>query len=90
MKRLVWVIPLGLAACDSGQQTNTTSAPTAAIDPVAATQAPTSKPPSVIPRPKDQAELDRLILAGYTPHSNHLHPPGVKECPLAQGNDAVM
>ena len=41
--------------------------------------------------PKDQAELDRMILAGYTPHGNHLHPPGVKKCPLAQeGNEAVM
>jgi hypothetical protein len=41
--------------------------------------------------PKDQKELDRLILAGYTPHGNHLHPPGVKNCPLAkEGNEAVM
>jgi hypothetical protein len=41
--------------------------------------------------PKDQKELDRLILAGYTPHGEHLHPPGVKNCPLAkEGNEAVM
>ena len=30
------------------------------------------------------------ILAGYTPHGKHLHPPGVKECPFAQGTEAVM
>ena len=49
-----------------------------------------SRPPSVLPKPEDQAELDRMILAGYTPHADHLHPPGVKSCPLAQGGEAVM
>jgi hypothetical protein len=49
-----------------------------------------SQPPKIIPMPKDQAELDRMILAGFTPHGDHLHPPGVKECPLAQGSEAVM
>ena len=51
---------------------------------------PKSKAPLVVPLPKDQAELDRMILAGYTPHGNHLHPPGVKKCPLAKGSEAVM
>ena len=40
--------------------------------------------------PKDQAQLDRMILAGYTPHMDHLHPPGVNECPLTKGTEAVM
>lgn len=49
-----------------------------------------SKIPAVVPLPKDQAELDRMILAGYTPHADHLHSPGVNECPLTKGTDAVM
>lgn len=36
----------------------------------AAAQAPVSKPPPLIARPADQAELDRLILAGYNPHAD--------------------
>jgi hypothetical protein len=46
--------------------------------------------PAVVPLPKDQADLDRMILAGYTPHADHLHAPGVNSCPLTKGNDAVM
>ena len=53
------------------------------------TEAPASAP-QLIPRPKDQAQLDRLILAGYTPHADHLHAPGVDECPMSKGSDAVM
>ena len=46
--------------------------------------------PAVVPLPKDQAEIDRMILAGYTPHADHLHAPGVNECPLTKGKEAVM
>ena len=31
-----------------------------------------------------------MILAGYTPHADHLHPPGVNECPLTKGSEIVM
>lgn len=44
----------------------------------------------VVPLPTDQAQLDRLILQGYTPHADHLHLPGAKSCPLSRGNDAIM
>jgi hypothetical protein len=59
----------------------------------------TAQPPSppqvsqamtVVPMPKDQAQLDRLILAGFTPHNDHLHRPGVTSCPLSKGSDVVM
>lgn len=30
--------------------------------------------------PSDKAELQRLVDLGYTPHDDHLHAPGVKEC----------
>jgi hypothetical protein len=90
MRHLLVLIALTACACER-QAEKRAAVPTPAVaDPVIATQAPSSKPPAVIPRPSDQAELDRMILAGYTPHGAHLHPPGVKECPLAQGNEAVM
>jgi len=89
MKRLLILIALGASACDRQPQ-QSAAPPRQATTEVLASQGPTSKPPAVVPMPKDQAELDRMILAGYTPHGTHLHPPGVKECPLAQGSEAVM
>lgn len=91
MKRpLLMVMAMGVSACDSEPQAEEpprTEAVIAAPDPAGDRQ---SKPAQLIPKPKDQAELDRLTLAGYTPHADHLHAPGVKSCPLAQGNEAVM
>lgn len=89
MIRLLVLTALAATACDRQPQASAAK-PTQVKNEVLASQGPTSKPPAVIPMPKDQAELDRLILAGYTPHGSHLHPPGVKECPLAQGSEAVM
>ena len=88
MKRLLIVIVLAACACDRQEQES--APPLTVPNGVLASQGPTSKPPAVIPMPKDQAELDRMILAGYTPHGTHLHPPGVKECPLTQDTEAVM
>ncbi len=90
MRKFVLLITLGLCACDrEGGNTAAVPAP-AAPDAALSTQAPASKPPAVVPLPKDQAELDRMILAGFTPHADHLHPPGVNECPLMKGTEAVM
>jgi hypothetical protein len=90
MKPLLLLIALGVCACDQDTQKSAATPPPAAPDVLAPTQTRTSKAPLVIPMPKDQAELDRLILAGYTPHGTHLHPPGVNECPLTKGTEAVM
>ena len=90
MRRLLLLAAFGTCACDRAPQRDTAAPATAAPLEVPATNASQSKA-VVLPMPKDQTELDRLILAGYTPHGNHLHPPGVKNCPLVQeGNDAVM
>ncbi len=40
--------------------------------------------------PEDKGELQRLIALGYTVHDNHLHPPGVKECPFNMGGSMVQ
>ncbi len=66
------------------------AAPPVAAENVLASPGPVSKPPDLIPKPDDKAELDRLILAGYTPHADHMHAPGVNECPMSKGSDVVM
>ena len=83
--------PAALASMAAGRW-HFSSAPANAVPAqVSAGQPAQSKAPLVLPMPKDQKELDKLILAGYTPHAGHLHPPGVKNCPLAkEGNEAVM
>lgn len=91
MRHLLLLIAFGTCACDRTTEERTSpTKPSAPLEAVT-TPAQQSKAPLVLPMPKDQKELDRLILAGYTPHGNHLHPPGVKNCPLAkEGNEAVM
>ena len=90
MKGLLLLLALGAAACDraadnrsaANRPTPSGSAPTM--------QAPASKPAPVVPKPEDPAQLDRMILAGFVPHADHLHAPGVNECPLTKGSEAVM
>lgn len=87
-KMLLLIALLGAAACEREPQDGT--APVIPAGNVLASPGPVSKPPQLIPIPKDQAEVDRLILAGYTPHADHMHAPGVNECPLTKGSEAVM
>lgn len=90
MKRLMLLIALAGSGCERESQGDAAARMPAATQAMLPTDTRKSQPPKVIPMPKDQAELDRMILAGYTPHANHLHPPGVKTCPLTQGGEAVM
>ncbi len=90
MKRLLLLIALGASACDRAPPDKAAVPAPAAPDAILSTQTPKSRAPAVIPKPADQAQLDRMILAGYTPHADHLHPPGVNECPLTKGTDVVM
>jgi hypothetical protein len=91
MRHLLLLIALGAFACDRAPEERASAPKPAPPREVVATKAAQSTAPLVLPMPKDQKELDRLILTGYTPHGEHLHPPGVKNCPLAkEGNEAVM
>jgi len=45
-----------------------------------------SKAALMIPIPKDQAQLKRLLAMGYTVHEDHLHAPGVTSCPKMSEN----
>jgi hypothetical protein len=90
MKRVVFLCALGLAAC--GRETSDDAAipAPAASSATSPGMANAQKSGGVVAKPKDQAQLDRMILAGYTPHGEHLHPPGVNQCPLTKGTEAVM
>lgn len=91
MRHLLLLVALGAVACDRAPEERASAPKPAAPREVTTSQSQQSKAPPVLPMPKDQMELDRLILAGYTPHGEHLHPPGVKNCPVAkEGNEAVM
>ena len=90
MKRLMLLIALGLTACERETPESAAVPAPAAPDAMLPGTPPTQQSASVVPKPKDQAQLDRMILAGYTPHGEHLHAPGVNKCPLTKGNEAVM
>lgn len=90
MRSLMLLIALALTACEREAEDSAAVPPPAAPDAMLSAPTQASKPPAVVPKPGDQAQLDRMILAGYTPHSDHLHPPGVDECPMSQGSEAVM
>lgn len=84
MRQFLLLLALGAGACDRGVEYKS-APPRPELQ-----SAPASQPAPVVSKPKDQAQLDRMILAGFTPHADHLHAPGVNECPLAKGSDAVM
>ncbi|MEO7602505.1 MAG: hypothetical protein ABIS39_04470 [Sphingomicrobium sp.] len=90
MKNAILLLALGLCACGPEAGEGERKIAPAAAGNVLQDLAPATRANAVVPRPTDQAQLDRMILAGYTPHSEHLHAPGVNECPLTKGSEAVM
>ena len=90
MKRLMLLLAIGIAACEQDAPESAAVPTPAAPDAMLPGQPPARSSAEVVPKPKDQAQLDRMILAGYTPHGEHLHAPGVNKCPLTKGNEAVM
>lgn len=88
LRRLVLLIAIGTSACEREPPNIPQTRDPDTLEAIVPTR--TSKPASVVPKPADQEQLDRMILAGYTPHADHLHAPGVNECPLTKGTDAVM
>jgi hypothetical protein len=89
MTRLIFILAFAIAACEREPDKAEAPVSNSAAD-ILQVEGGVSKPPPVIPLPTDQAEVDRMVLAGYTPHADHLHAPGVNECPMTKGNDAVM
>ena len=89
MRMFAAVLVLGLCACGEGGESRE-----AAETSMAAAPAPQSTPAGtpaatkagLLAVPSDKSELQRMIDLGYTPHEDHLHPPGAKECPLMGGD----
>lgn len=92
MRRIAILLVLGMPAC--GQQPSdqaTRQQPTAAMAPqskMAAASAAAKA--SVLPIPEDKQQLQRLLAMGYVVHEDHLHPPGMKECPFSMGGSVVQ
>ena len=87
---LLLLVALAIWACERQEEDSAALPPPDALGAALPDERNMSKPPAVVPKPADQAELDRMILAGFTPHADHLHPPGVDNCPLSKGADVVM
>jgi hypothetical protein len=90
MRGLMLLLALGIGACEQKAPEGATVPAPAAPDATLPGQAPAKSSAEVVPKPKDQAQLDRMILAGYTPHGDHMHAPGVNKCPLSKDSEAVM
>lgn len=90
INRVILLLALGASACDRDGEDNAAARSTAVARPIQPAADQMNQTPMVVPKPKDQAKLDQMILTGYTPHADHLHPPGVDKCPLTKGSEAVM
>lgn len=90
IKPVILLLALGVSGCDRDARENAAGRSTAVPGTIQTTTDRVSQAPTVVAKPTDQALLDQMILAGYTPHSDHLHPPGVNKCPLTKGSEAVM
>ena len=91
MRMMSILLLVAVATLGCGREREQRSAAPAPADPgvVLPVETRVSVRPAKVPRPKDQAQLDRMILAGYVPHDDHLHPPGVNECPMSMAPDPV-
>jgi hypothetical protein len=94
MKWFAIVLLFGLGACSKQADTQQTAA-----RPLPATNAASQSKAvekqgmamsALIPIPKDKVQLDRMLAIGYTVHENHMHPPGVKQCPFDTAGGSVV
>lgn len=94
MRLLPTVLLLGLASC---RQNSDQTAAQPSAQPTASTTSskpmaskPVTAQAAMIPVPTDKAQLERMLAMGYTVHEDHLHAPGVKECPFNMGGSVVQ
>lgn len=91
MRMVAAVLVLGLGACgQDGESREAGETPTAAAPAPQSTPSGTPAPmkAGLLAVPEDKGELQRMIDLGYTPHADHLHPPGMNECPM--GGDMIQ
>ncbi|HVM21874.1 MAG TPA: hypothetical protein VM308_01040 [Sphingomicrobium sp.] len=95
MRRTAIVLALLLWGCGRGGDAPA-SAPEAQPGPAAADtmaapaggQSPMKA--ALIEVPGDKQQLERMLAMGYTVHEDHMHAPGVKECPFNMGGSVVQ
>jgi hypothetical protein len=95
MKRVAILLALGLCACGNESKTAVQRAPAQAVVPAPAAQSMVAgklaaTKAEMIMVPADKQQLARLLALGYTVHEDHLHPPGVKNCPFDMGGGVVQ
>ena len=95
MRRFAILLILAVCACAKPAAQQAQRQPKSAL--VTSTSAAQSAMPGktsaamhFIAVPKDKAQLDRLLAMGYTVHNDHMHPPGVKACPLDNRASSVV
>lgn len=97
MRRVAILLMFGMSACSQQPAQRSEQGKAAAAAAPAAT-APQSKiypskaaaQAAVLPVPADKEQLKRLLLMGYVVHEDHLHPPGMKECPFSMGGSVIQ
>jgi hypothetical protein len=100
MRRIALLLVLGACGCgkeaEQAAQQPPAQAPraAAAAAPMAPQSsvagAPATMKPAMLEVPKDKSQLQRMLAMGYTVHEDHMHPPGVKECPFNMGGSIVQ
>lgn len=94
MRRVAILLVLGMPACGKQAERAVQQPPAQSVaqpapqSPVAGKSA--AMKPAMLEVPADKAQLQRLMAMGYTVHDDHLHPPGVKECPFDMGGGVVQ
>jgi hypothetical protein len=91
MKLLPILVLLGLAACGKEADPGAQQPPAeSAAVPASSSGKPAMAQAAMIPVPSDKVQLERMLTMGYTVHEDHLHSPGVKECPFNMGGSVVQ
>lgn len=90
MRWLAILLLLALAGCGRQADSKAAQPVTRAAAAQSMIAGKSSAEMRLIPIPKDKAQLNRLLAMGYTIHGDHMHPPGVKECPFDKNGGGVV
>ena len=90
MNRFLLLTLIATAGCAQESDRGEPPPPSPAQEVAVPMQPKVTKTEAVLPLPEDKAQLERMVTMGYTPHDDHLHPPGVKECPISMGGDPIQ
>jgi hypothetical protein len=84
------LLVLGVSACGQAKDPAVKQQPMQAVPQLMPTGKPAASNAAIIAVPEDKQQLQRLLAMGYTVHEDHMHPPGMKECPFNMGGGVVQ